>query len=98
MYNKEARSQLPGLYHLVLEKAYLKEENTWETSAAVMHLQKLINTFHKDHSEKAAVTSLPLNSALSMARPIVPKEPNKNMVIPAKEPIKEVESDAIKMV
>ncbi len=41
--------QRPGLCYLVLWKSYSEEENTWETPLAVIHLQKLINIFHKEH-------------------------------------------------
>ena len=52
VYAKEAEVYLPGLYYLVSWKSYLEEKNTWELSSAVMHLRKMISTFHKDHPEK----------------------------------------------
>ena len=40
-----------------------------------MYLQKLINIFHRMHLEKPIAISLLLDSALQMARLLVPKEP-----------------------
>ena len=71
VYAKEAERYLLGLYYLVSWKSYLEEENTWESSSTVMHLQKMISTFHKDHPEKLTVTFLPFNSAPPMAKPSV---------------------------
>ncbi len=74
VYGQQANSnQIPSFYYLVLCKGYPEEENTWEPSLVVIHLRKLINTFHKEHPEKPTVTSLPLDSAPPMARPTVPK-------------------------
>ena len=36
-----------------------------------MHLQKIVNTFHKDHLEKRRAKSVPLDSTPSMVRLIV---------------------------
>ena len=69
--NKSESGHLPGLYYLVAWKGYPEEENTWEPLSAVQHLKKLISSFHKDHPEKPAVTSSPINSAPPMARPTV---------------------------
>ena len=69
VYAKEADGHLLGLYYLVVWKGYLEEENTWEPSSAVMHLQKMVSTFHKDHPEKPTATSAPLDSAPPMAKP-----------------------------
>ncbi len=72
VYAKESDSgQLPSLYYLVLWKDYLEEENTWEPTSAVLHLCKLISTFHHDYPEKPTATSPPIDSALPMTRPIV---------------------------
>ncbi len=72
VYAKELKSgHLPGVYYLVSWKSYTKEENTWKLISAVLHLCKLITTFHYDHPEKPTVTSPPIDSTLPMARPIV---------------------------
>ncbi len=72
VYAKESNNgQLPGLYYFVLWKGYPKEKNTWEPALAVLHLYKLISTFHRDHSEKPTATSPPIDSASPMAGPIV---------------------------
>ncbi len=71
VYTRESEGQLPGLYYLVSWKGYLEEENTWEPALAVLHLRKLISTFHRDHPEKPTVTSPPIDSVPPMARPTV---------------------------
>ena len=70
-YAKKANGYLQGLYYLVAWKGYPEEENTWKSSSAVMYFQKMVNTFHKDYPEKPIATSVPLDSALSMAKPII---------------------------
>ena len=52
VYTKEADGYLQGLHYLIAKKSYPEEENTWEPSLTVMHLQKMVSTFHKDHMEK----------------------------------------------
>ena len=71
VYAKEADGHLPELYYLVAWKGYPEEENTWEPSSAVMHLRKMVSTFHKDHPEKPTATSAPLDSAPPMAKPTI---------------------------
>ena len=71
VYAKEAEGQLPSLYYLISWKDYPEEKSTWEPSSIVMHLWKMISTFHKDHSEKSTVTSSLLDSAPPMAKPSV---------------------------
>ena len=78
VYAKKADGHLSGLYYLVIWKGYQEEENTWEPSSAVMHLRKMVSTFHKDHPEKATAISARLDSASPMAKPTVrPTEPLK---------------------
>ena len=77
-------NQIPGLYYLVLWKSYLKEENTWEHSSAVIYLRKLINTFHKKHLKKPTAISPPLDSTPPMARQTVSKEPKQKRGHPSK--------------
>lgn len=74
MYDKEVNNQMPSLYYLILWKNYFEEENTWEPLVAVKHLWRLISTFHKKLPEKQIATSLPLDSAPLIAKPIVPKK------------------------
>ena len=69
--SKSESGQLPGLYYLIAWKGYPEEKNTWESSSAVQHPKKLINSFHKDHPEKLTATSPPIDSASPMARPTV---------------------------
>ena len=71
VYAKEAEEHLLGLYYLVFWKGYPEEESIWETSSVVMHLRKMISTFHKDHPEKPTAIFPPLDSAPSMAKPSV---------------------------
>ncbi len=70
VYAKESDNghHLPGLYYLVPWKGYLEEKNTWEPALAVLHLRKLISTFHRDHPEKPTATSPPIDSAPLIAR------------------------------
>ena len=85
VYGQQANNdQMPGLYYLVSWKGYPEEENTWEPSSAVIHLRKLISTFHKEHPEKPTATSPPLDSAPPMARPTIPKEPKQKRSRPSK--------------
>ncbi len=84
VYGQQANDQMSGLYYLVSWKGYLEEENTWEPSLAVIHLRKLISTFHKEHPEKLIATSPLLDSAPPMARPTIPKEPKRKRGRPSK--------------
>ncbi len=49
-----------------------------------MPLRKLISNFYKEYLEKPIATSLPLDSAAQMTRPIVPKELKQNCGRPSK--------------
>ncbi len=71
VYARESEGHLSGFYYLVLWKSYTEEENTWEPASAVLHLHKLISTFHRNHPEKLTATSPPIDSAPLMARPTV---------------------------
>ena len=71
IYARESTGHLPRLYYLVSWKDYLEEENTWEPASAVQHLRKLINLFHKDHSDKPTATSEAIDTAPLMARPTI---------------------------
>ena len=71
IYTKEIEEHLPGLYFLIFWKDYIEEKSIWEPFFAVMHLQKIISTFYKDHQDKPTVTFLSLNSASSMTKPSV---------------------------
>ena len=70
VYAKEADGHLPGLYYLVAWKGYPEEENTWQPSSVVMHLRKIVSTFHQDHPEKLTATLAPLDSAPPMVKPM----------------------------
>ena len=68
VYAKKVIGQLPGLYYLVSWKGYIEEKSTWEPVLAIIHLYKMINTFHKDHPEKfIKILSLKLCSAYGQA-------------------------------
>ena len=71
VYAKEANGHLLGLYYLVAWKGYPKEENTWEPSSIVLHLQTIVSTFHKNHPEKPTTILAPLDSAPPIAKPII---------------------------
>ena len=71
VHAKKADGHLTGLYYFVEWKGYPKERNTWKLFLAVMHLQKLVSTFHMDHLEKPSTTSALPDSAPPMAKPTV---------------------------
>ena len=71
VYAKESTaSQLPGLYYLVPQKGYPKEENTWEPASAIQHFQRLVTAYYKDNLEKSTAISLPIDTAALMAKPM----------------------------
>ena len=71
VYAKKRDGHLPRLYYLLICKEYPEEKNTWESSLVVMHLQKIISTFYKDHLEKWIVTLVLLDSVLLMVKLII---------------------------
>ena len=76
VYIKESTiGQLPGLYYLVLWKGYLEEKNIWKLVSAIQHLQRLVNTYHKDNSEKPIAISAPIDMAPLIARLFVLPRP-----------------------
>lgn len=66
VYTEAAKSKLLKLDCLIFEKSYSKDMSTWEPGSAVLHFQKMINRFYKDHLKKLIATSLSLNSALPL--------------------------------
>ncbi len=84
VYGQQPNNQMPGLYYLILWKGYPEEENIWEPSSAVIHLRKLINTFHKEYPEKSTAISLSFDSTLPIVRPTIPKEPKQKRGRPSK--------------
>ena len=58
-----------------------------------MHLQEIVNTFYKTHSEKPTIVSAPLDSALPMAKPIVKLPTKQKQGRPAKGAIKCIKWD-----
>ena len=78
IYTKELESNhLPGIYHLVFWKRYLKEENTWELALAVQHFRKLVSLFYKNHPNKPIATSPIFDTTPPMARLIA--KPTKSL-------------------
>ena len=75
VHANESAGQLPGLYYLVLWKSYREEENTWEPTLAIQHLQKLVTAYHNDNSKKPTATSGPVNTVPPMARPFALPRP-----------------------
>ena len=72
VYARESAGQLPGLYYLVSWKGYPEEENTWEPTLAIQHLQRLVTAYYKDNSKKPTAISVPIDTAPPMARPTAP--------------------------
>ena len=66
VYAKEADRYLPRLYYLVAWKDYPKEH--LKTFSIVMHLRKIVSTFHKDYLEKPKAILAPLDFAPPMAK------------------------------
>ena len=50
IYDKKIiNNQTSDFHYFILWKGYPKEKNTLETLIVIMHLGKLIHTFHKKH-------------------------------------------------
>ena len=75
VYVNKAKDYLTSLYYLLVQKRYLKEENTWEPSSAVQHLKKLIIFFYKKYPEKSTATFPSINSASLITRPKIKFRP-----------------------
>ena len=71
VYAKKVDGYLSELYYLVAWKGYPDEKNTWEPSSAVMQLRKIVSIFIKYHPIKSIITLAPLDSAPSIAKPII---------------------------
>lgn len=71
VYNKTLKNQLLALYYLVSWKSYWKNESSWESVSAVLHLCKMITNFHKDHAEKLLAMFLSLDFVSPITRQIV---------------------------
>ena len=84
VYVQEVDGHLLGLYYLVTWKGYPEEENTWKPFLVIMHLQKMISTFHKDHPEKPTVISASLDSAPPIAKPTIQLPAKQKRVRPIK--------------
>ena len=69
VHAKKANRHLLRLYYLVAWKGYPEEKDTWNPFSTVMHLWKMVSTFHKDPLEKPTVISALLNSDPPMAKP-----------------------------
>ena len=71
VYAKESTtSQLSGFYYLISWKSYSEEENIWEPASAIQHLRRLVTSYHKDNPEKSIATSLPVDMAPPIVRPM----------------------------
>ena len=68
VFVKEAVEQLPWLYYLVSWKSYLEKKSTWKSPLAVIHLCKMINTFHKDYPKKSIVRLALIDFNLPIAK------------------------------
>lgn len=69
IYAIKAVGQSLRLYYLISWNSYSKAKNTLKLAFAVMQFLKIINTFHKDHSVKPTIMSLPIDSVLFIAKP-----------------------------
>lgn len=67
--NKTTEGQLSGLYYLLFWKNHLEDESIEELTSVIMHLWKIISTFHKNYLEKPIRTSSLIDSTPPMAKP-----------------------------
>lgn len=68
VYVKAVKSQLLKVYYLVSWIDYLKDKSIWEPASAVLHLWKMVSSFHKGRLKKPIVVSLFLDSVFPMAK------------------------------
>lgn len=68
-YIRKSKSHLPGLYYLILWKAYPKEQNIGEPALMVQYLRNLISIFPHNYPEKPIAMSFLINTASSMTKP-----------------------------
>lgn len=69
--NAAMKNQLLELYYFISWISYSKDKNIKKPAAGIMHLWKIINTFHKNHPEEPTATSLLFDSASPMAKLII---------------------------
>ena len=71
VYARESTGHLLGLYYLVFQKSYPKEENTQEFVLAVQYLKKFISLFYKDYPNKLTAILKAIDTAPQIARPTI---------------------------
>ncbi len=85
IYDKKTKNQLLNFYYLVLQKSCLEKKITQESLTIIIHFQKLISIFYKEHLAKLIITSLLLASTLLIVRLIILKESKQKYGHPCKE-------------
>ena len=55
VFELDEDGKIGDLYYQVHWKEYFDSENTWKPYERVSHLRKLLNKFHKKHSNKSTV-------------------------------------------
>ena len=58
VFKLDEDNKIEDLYYQVYWKEYSNLENIWEPYERVFHLRKLLNKFHKKHSNKSTVESV----------------------------------------